>query len=299
MSATSEKSLKLMVEELIKSVEPQTLRQLMESLMISDLSLWLRHCQEEAKQGSKHGYVHQDLVNTLGKRLGFDVTFGEYGRGPDGVWTLGQVRIVVESKTSPMWLKLEQLNESVEESKATSGLCISQSFETTHAGAIKGKNWNIRLLTTDGLCKLAELISKGVITTDHVASILVPQETYSLDGLIDLVYGISLSVARPESSTTVVSEKERIELDSVPEQVKHREDSTKALYKICARHPTDWFDPTDIAEEAKQTYPTIFRDKTASQIAYGFPFGGMFLEKLGLIEIKRDEYGRRSYRFKV
>jgi hypothetical protein len=65
--------------------------------------------------------VYQDLVNVLGERLGFNVQYGEYGKGFDGLWIMGEDRILIESKSSSFWLNLSGLNESITSNNAKVG----------------------------------------------------------------------------------------------------------------------------------------------------------------------------------
>lgn len=125
----------------------------------------------------------------MGEKLGFKVTFGDYQRGPDGVWNYKDVSLVIESKTSPTWLEIKQASDYVKDEKATSGLIICPSFSEDHIKAAGGYG-NIRLLTADGLCKLTELKDERLISTDDIVSILIPQETVKLDYLVDIIYKI-------------------------------------------------------------------------------------------------------------
>ena len=72
------------------------------------------------------------------------------------------------------------------------------------------------------------------------------------------------------------------------------------MYVILREDPNEWYDPSDIVEEIKKKFPKTFANKPASKIAWAFPFGAMFLEKKGLIQIREDpKYeGRRNYKFK-
>lgn len=66
-----------MIETMINAVDPEQIKILAKTFDIPTINVWLKHCQENAKKGGKHGYVHQDLVNLLGEKLGFQVTYGE------------------------------------------------------------------------------------------------------------------------------------------------------------------------------------------------------------------------------
>jgi hypothetical protein len=74
------------------------------SLQKSDrLAGYAKHCLEQAFP--KSGFVLQDIVNELGRRLGYKVENGRYQGvanqpGFDGLWFDGQNHIIVEVKTT-------------------------------------------------------------------------------------------------------------------------------------------------------------------------------------------------------
>ena len=182
------------VVEILK-VAPIELRDYVRKLDLENLSSWIKTCQENAGKGVKtnYGLVHQDLVNVLGEKLGFQVEFGDYKSGPDGIWNFGETKIVVESKTSPMWLKLEQVDKHISSSKATCGLAVAPVFEKDQIKAVPGYKLT-RLITSDGLIRLVELKEKRVLLPKDVVNFLVPQEAWVLDTLVDLVYSIRIPV---------------------------------------------------------------------------------------------------------
>ena len=79
------------------------LRQLLRGVSSDYLERWVEECLEQRFQD--FGFVLQDLVNEIGRRLGFEVQDGVYrgtaSDGADGIWrdTDGRV-LIVESKTS-------------------------------------------------------------------------------------------------------------------------------------------------------------------------------------------------------
>lgn len=298
-SQVSEKAMKSMIETMIANVDPEQIRTLAQTFDIPTINLWLKHCQENAKRGTKHGFVHQDLVNLLGERLGFKVIYGKYGSGYDGIWKFDKLSIVVESKANIQWKgTLPEVMKFVDEENADYGLVVSSEFDEETISAVKGPKYStrLRLITTDALCKLASLKQDGILETDNVKDILIPQETYLLDSIIDLIHGISQKPAKPTKAE--VSKEEQEKLAEVPEEIEDYGDESRAMYIILKRNPNKWYDPTDLAEEIKKVFPKTFAKKTTTQIAWTFPYGGMWLQKKGLIETKKDKYGRRSYKFK-
>lgn len=204
-------------------VAPIELRDYVRKLDLGNLSSWIRTCQENAGKGLKanYGLVHQDLVNVLGEKLGFAVEFGDYKSGPDGIWTFRETRIVIESKTSSTWLKLEQVDEYIKSSKATCGLAVAPRFQKDQIKAVPGYRL-IRLIRTEGLARLVELKDRRVLLPEDTVNFLVPQEAWVLDTLVDLVYGIRIPPPEHEKSPLKtfleLCERYRSDLDALKEK---------------------------------------------------------------------------------
>ena len=103
VAQVSEKAMKSMIETMIANVDPQQVRTLAQTFDIPTINIWLKQCQENAKKGTKHGFVHQDLVNLLGEKLGFNVSYGKHKSGYDGIWKFDKLSIVIESKANIQW----------------------------------------------------------------------------------------------------------------------------------------------------------------------------------------------------
>lgn len=302
-SQVSEKAMKSMIETMINGVDPEQIKTLAQTFDIPTINIWLKHCQEKAGKGTKHGFVHQDLVNLLGERLGFEVTYGKYGSGSDGIWKYNKLSIIMESKANIQWKgTLPETMKFVSKQNADYGLVVSSSFDEEDLNTVKGPAYStkLRLVTTDALCKLASLKADGVLETENVKDILIPQETHLLDNIIDLIYGIREQVVKPKPEIAEVSIEEQEKLSQVPESIKDYGDELRAMYIILRDDQNEWYDPSDIAEEIKKKFPKTFAKKAVTKIAWAFPFGGIFLEKKGLIQMREDpKYeGRRNYKFK-
>lgn len=102
-SKVSEKAMKSMIETMINNVAPEQIKTLVQTFDIPAINMWLTHCQQNAKKGAKHGFVHQDLVNLLGEKLGFQVFYGKHTSGFDGLWKYDDLSIIVESKANIQW----------------------------------------------------------------------------------------------------------------------------------------------------------------------------------------------------
>lgn len=185
MSIKIEEMLKFIMEE--AQIKSEKIRDFVKQFGIQEIKPLFSFCQhfvDRELPKRNYGLVHQDLINILGEKLGFRVIFGDYQEGPDGIWNYGDVSLIIESKTSPTWLKIKQASDYVKQEKATSGLIISSDFTEDRLKAAGGYG-NVRLLTTDGLCKLTEL-------KEDVVGILIPQEAVKLDYFVDLIYKIRI-----------------------------------------------------------------------------------------------------------
>jgi len=167
------------------------IRVLIKGLSLDEIRIWLKVCQDSSTVHKNYPLLHQDLVNLLGTRLGFEVQLGDYGQGPDGIWKLGKTTLVVEIKSSSHYLDLSKVDNYMRHTQASGGLAICPEFAQDRIAAVKGGYQNIRLLTTDALCKLVELKEKQNLNSENALAILVPQEMFLLDGLIELIYGIA------------------------------------------------------------------------------------------------------------
>jgi hypothetical protein len=161
-------------------------------------------------------FALQDLVNELGKRLGFAVSPGLYrGRvgesGHDGLWIDpdDQHAIIIETKSSTTYrIRLESIARYRIELQKTRSLnesypaliVVGESADTTDLEAqIRGSRqaWDIRVISFEALLKLATL----KINTDEpdsaelIRKVLVPREYTKLDPLVDIVSFIARDVS--------------------------------------------------------------------------------------------------------
>lgn len=169
------------------------------------------------------GFALQDLVNEIGRRLGFHVTNGRYrGKqgeiGFDGLWrSPEESEIVVEVKTTDAYRIdlniLAEYRRSLIKSTDTleddiSILIVVGRKDTGDLEAqIRGSKhaWDVRLISADALMRLIaikEEIEDPTIAS-RIRSTLVPREYTRLDDIIDLVFSttedIKLEEGPPES----------------------------------------------------------------------------------------------------
>lgn len=165
-----------------------------------------------------NGLALQDVINEVGKRLGFSVIHGRYRGsskhiGFDGLWYSSDGKaIVVEVKTSDAYRidldRLEQyrrlLIQSNEISEDDSSILIVVGREDTGnlEAQIRGSRyaWDIRLISVDALLRLMqvkeEIEDPAII--HKIRSILTPQEFTKLDGIVDIVFSTTEDVWQKE-----------------------------------------------------------------------------------------------------
>jgi hypothetical protein len=130
---------------------------------------WLNECLEN--RFTDFGFVLQDTVNEVGRRLGFDVTHGVYrshsNEGYDGLWRIpGGRAILVESKSSTSFsINLTRISEYRKQVAPQLGirpedisiLIVVGTEDTSEFEAqVRGSRlaWDIRLLGVKSLFRL-------------------------------------------------------------------------------------------------------------------------------------------------
>lgn len=179
-------------------------------------------CLESAFQDS--GFALQDIVNEIGRRLGFKVSNGRYRGnkndiGFDGLWGLDSGHsIVIEVKTTDAYridlntiadyrrdlIKTDQVSE-----EASSVLMVVGRQDTGDLEAqIRGSRyaWNMRLISYDalvGLMKLREEVDDPV-TVKRIHEILIPREYTRLDEIITVLFSTAEDLRVPEPSDEMI-----------------------------------------------------------------------------------------------
>lgn len=168
---------------------------------------------QEAINGSEryHNKALQDLVNNIGRRLGFEVEYGVYqGRsdtiGFDGHWistaTDGETHIVVESKTTTTYSidpgqAGEYMTELVEEHGVDRGqvyglYVIGEGNVETVSQTVLGSNYRdrIRVITAQRLLDLLEIQEDSGLRHDQVVDVLLPINAVDVGQLVGLIQDV-------------------------------------------------------------------------------------------------------------
>ena len=167
----------------------------------------------------KSGYVLQDIVNEIGRRIGYDVENGLYSGkkneiGFDGIWKSGEEWIVVEVKTTDAYrINLDtvmgyvwKLEKTAADKVKLSALIVAGRQDTGDLEAqIRGSKhaWSVRLVSVLALTKLMFLNSE-LDDEDFgykVNRILRPFEYTRVDDIVDLIFE-----TQKETEKTITSE---------------------------------------------------------------------------------------------
>jgi hypothetical protein len=278
-------------------------REFLSQVPSKQIEQYLDECLAEKFDDS--GLVLQDLVNQIGKRLGFTVSDGRYrGKagqvGFDGLWRFpaGHV-VIIEVKTSDVYqINLDSIanyrrqiilqGETTEENSSILIIVGRGDRNTSNLEAqIRGSRyaWNIRIISVDALTRLMRLKEtvEDPSIIERISNILIPREFTKLDEIIDLVFFTAEDVKEDNLA--------EIETDEL-EKISEGRSTPVSFHEACIRRI-----------EARIRQPLIKRSRTTystaddtihiscavskeyvktNQVQYWFafhPFQKMFLEK--------------------
>jgi len=168
------------------------------------LAEYARHCLTQSFP--KSGLVLQDIINEIGRRLGFSVIDGRYSGttrdiGFDGLWTEGDASLVIEAKTTDAYrINLDKVVAYALRAKSEGAalaepnvlLVIGREDTGDLEAQIRGSKhaWQVRLVSVESLIKLMfvrEEVSERTFT-GKIRKILFPFEYTRVDNIIDLVF---------------------------------------------------------------------------------------------------------------
>lgn len=149
------------------------------------------------------GFILQDIINEIGKRLDFEVQFGEYHSGSDGLWKTHDVHsFIIESRTSsdfPIILdKLDKYrqsfinNGSVLKEKSSILIIIGRGRTIDLERQIRGSEYSkdIRIVSVEALVNLLKLKESinDKKTVQQIYEILKLKEITKIDKVIEIIY---------------------------------------------------------------------------------------------------------------
>jgi hypothetical protein len=172
---------------------------------------------------TKGGYILQDLINEIGRRIEYKVTNGRYQGVPgkigfDGIWISPEGHtLITEVKTSDAYrISLDTVARYRQEllaagiiSEPSSILIVVGRQDTGELEAqVRGSRhaWDIRLISADALIKLANLNQsvEGQETGKKIRTLLIPREYTRLDDMIDVMFTAAKDVETATESEALV-----------------------------------------------------------------------------------------------
>jgi len=177
------------------------------------------------------GYVLQDIVNEIGRRLGFAVTDGRYRGtvahiGFDGLWRFPNGHAVIaEVKTTDAYrIKLNKIvgyhralikSEIISEDASSVLIVVGRQDTGDLEAQIRGSRhaWDVRLISVDGLRRLValkEAVEDPVIAR-RIHDILIPREFTRLDEIVDILFSTAEDIKHEEEMPEEVEAGEAVE----------------------------------------------------------------------------------------
>ena len=199
---------------------PAEFRAFLERIPTETLARYAEECLTLGFRES--GLALQDIVNEMGKRLGFNVEPGRYRGtkneiGHDGIWKgPDDHSIVVEVKTTDAYrLPIETVanyrRELIKKNQITeenSSILVVVGREDTGEleAQIRGSRhaWDVRLISIDALVRLMRIRQEvdDPNTEGRIRTLLVPREYTRVDEIIELVFSTAedlLEVTPPDA----------------------------------------------------------------------------------------------------
>lgn len=195
------------VSDLDSEKRKEEIRKLFSIIPISQIEKYVSECIKDKFEDN--GYIFQDLVNELGRRLGYEVIFGRYKgvkgeNGFDGLWKCkDEHSFVVESKiTDSFTVNLSVLNKyrqdlikegRILENKSSIILVLGRKDTNTMPELIRGSKykWIMSEIGVDSLIDLVKQKSENIDneTLDkQILDVLRMEENVDTDKLVKVVF---------------------------------------------------------------------------------------------------------------
>lgn len=209
-------------------------RQLLAFVPSAILVRYANQCLDDKFENS--GLALQDVINEVGKRLGFQVEQGRYRgvqgvAGFDGLWrTPVENSIVVEVKTTDAYrMDLNTLaryrGTLIKEKRVSEVACsilivVGRTDTGDLEAQVRGSRhaWDIRLISIDALLRLMKLKEEleDPKIMEKIRNVLTPQEFTKVDGIIDLVFSTAEDVKKEEPAIEGAPDEEEDEKSAGP-----------------------------------------------------------------------------------
>lgn len=200
------------------------LRDLLANLPSTSIAKYVDDCLNHGFPLS--GFALQDLVNEIGRRLGFTIESGFYRGGGskigyDGIWRAkDRYSFVIEVKTTDAYqLNLDTqaqyrqrlIDEHRIEEKQSSILLVVGRKDTGGLEAqTRGSRhaWDVRIISVEALLKLMRVKENlsDATTVSKIQEILKPLEYTRIDRLIDIIFKTSEDLQADEAESELDTE---------------------------------------------------------------------------------------------
>lgn len=153
----------------------------------------------------KNGLILQDIINEVGRKLGYTVTNGRYQGainriGFDGLWFDGTNYIVLEVKTTDSYrINLDRITKYAQTLKTEKGIAklsnlvvVGRQDTGDLEAQVRGSKhaWSTRLISVDALTRLMFIRTEvdDPSLAERIKLILLPFDYTRVDNIVDLVF---------------------------------------------------------------------------------------------------------------
>jgi hypothetical protein len=212
------------------------------------LAEYATYCTDHAFTNS--GQVLQDVVNEIGRRLGFTAENGRYQGvrndiGYDGIWSAGSDSLVIEVKTTNAYTikldviaayrdRLAEVGKVLHDSPIL--IVIGRDETESLEAQVRGSRhaWAMRIIGIEALIRLMEvnLSTSSKEVTEKIHTILKPIEYTRIDKIVDVIF--------------TASEDKDLDIDGVGEPLDYQDKTGQKVYA------TPQSTPKEIIEKKKQ-----------------------------------------------
>ena len=187
--------------------------QFLKEVPSKNLYEYANFCLDNAFQDS--GLVLQEVVNELGRRLGYTVENGRYrgvknAIGYDGIWeSRNSAGLIVEVKTTSAYqmdvdIFADYRDRLIIEGRLTKDSSVLIVVGRNDTGGLEAQvrgskhAWDIRLISVESLIKLVQVkeMSDDPKTIDRIKEVLRPFEYTRVDKIIDVIFATVEDVDR-------------------------------------------------------------------------------------------------------
>lgn len=182
-----------------------------------------------ASSFDKSGETLQDIVNEMGRRLGFEVEGGRYRGtsneiGFDGLWRSHDGHaIVAETKTTDVYqINLDVVANyrraladrgDIDDARSSILIVVGRQATDGLEAQVRGSRhaWDIRLISVDALSRLTllkqEMVDPQIL--EKVRNVLIPREFTRVDGIIELVFSAAQDIKEQETTADEVEDDDK------------------------------------------------------------------------------------------